>query len=336
MRSCRLRRTSWAHSKRFRRHPSASVAPFSPARNILHRSFAPALARCGHPVARWPRALGPPLRLLSAALFRAASRCAVLPLAWGVSPSCGASAIIRLRRRCYSHTRGTPQQRHEHDVSSLRLRASSTTLRYVPRVMPGTLATPVGELEPRCSVADRSEAEGTLLGDHPQSTHIQSASMDLATAKQRLRETEALLAEGPLAEFTIFETPHGPLRVMVTARLRRKCRKGRVWMSTPMLTALKNAAYGFDALASRSRGGSDGVFAVDPGFKPANSMMKKLFDQFLNKPDSLVADIAAHVGVKPTGWRAVRVVSHHMRLLGVLIAATPPTLVLVDFDNDKH
>jgi len=106
--------------------------------------------------------------------------------------------------------------------------------------------------------------------------------MDLATAKQRLVEAERAFPTRPLVEFAVFETPHGELRVSVTERLRKKCRKGRLWKSPAMLTALKNAEYGFDQKASRSRGGSDGIFNVDRGFRPPNSMMKKLFNQFLD------------------------------------------------------
>lgn len=103
--------------------------------------------------------------------------------------------------------------------------------------------------------------------------------MDLSDVKKRLQELQGELSDNPTAVFAEFETPHGLLEVIITDRLRRKCRKGRLWKSNAMLTSLKNAAYGLDSNAPRSRGGADGIFRVDPDFRPENSMMKKLFRQ---------------------------------------------------------
>ena len=161
--------------------------------------------------------------------------------------------------------------------------------------------------------------------------------MDFGDIKQKIEATEAVLARAPVADLIEQETPHGPLRVVITDRLRRKCKKGRVWKSTAMLTALKNAGYGYDAKAPRSRGGSDGIFLVDRTFKPPNAMMKKLFGQFLDKPDPLVSVLSDLLKTDPRDFIPVRLVSHHMRLLGVLSSAyNPSTLVLVDYDDDKH
>ena len=160
--------------------------------------------------------------------------------------------------------------------------------------------------------------------------------MKLEEAKQRLKALEPKLRKSGFAEFATVETSHGPIRVVVTDRLRRRCRKAGVWASAPMLTALKNVAYGFNEAASRSRGGADGIFRIDRGFRPANSMMKKVFDQFLDKPDPLVYTIATMLGSTPDVWVPVRIVSHHMRLLGVLDRrATESVLVLIDCDNEK-
>lgn len=160
--------------------------------------------------------------------------------------------------------------------------------------------------------------------------------MDLAEVKQRMAVVERDLRESPLVEFGTVETPHGVLRVILTDRLYRKCRKAGVWGTPRMLTALKNVAYGFNEAAPRSRGGADGIFRIDRGFRPANSMMKKLFDQFLDKPDPLVATIARALGSTPDTWIPVRVVSHHMRLLGILDRGREKSvLVLVDCDSDK-
>ena len=103
-----------------------------------------------------------------------------------------------------------------------------------------------------------------------------------------------------------------------------------------MLTALKNAAYGFDPRSPRSRRGADGIFVVDRGFRPVNSMMNKLFSQFIDKPDPLVSVLAGALGSAAEDWVPVRLVSHHMRLLGVLsLAGDEAQLVLVDYDDDK-
>ena len=62
--------------------------------------------------------------------------------------------------------------------------------------------------------------------------------MDIADAKTRLAEAEASLEDRSAARFADFETPFGSLQVLVTDRLRRKCRKGRVWKTTQLLSAL--------------------------------------------------------------------------------------------------
>lgn len=103
-----------------------------------------------------------------------------------------------------------------------------------------------------------------------------------------------------------------------------------------MLTALKNAKYGFDQMTSRSHGESDGVFCVDRGYTPPNSMMKKLFGQFLDKPDSLVESLSDLFHKPVEEWVAVRLVSHHIRLLGFMVLENNRAhLVLVDYDNEK-
>ncbi|TGN99759.1 hypothetical protein PN36_33795 [Candidatus Thiomargarita nelsonii] len=61
-------------------------------------------------------------------------------------------------------------------------------------------------------------------------------------------------------------------------------------------------AYGFDEKQARSRGGADGIFLLDRHFTPKNEMMKKLFDGFLDQPNSGIMDIAAALGVAPSGF----------------------------------
>jgi hypothetical protein len=63
-------------------------------------------------------------------------------------------------------------------------------------------------------------------------------------------------------------------------------------------------------------------------------MMAKLFDRYIDKPESGLAEVAAALGVAAAVLLPVRLVSHHMRLLGVL-ARRPEgdALVLVDCDR---
>lgn len=179
-------------------------------------------------------------------------------------------------------------------------------------------------------------ATSLALGTSPLKPDTLVAPMDLSEVRSKLEAAEERLAARDVAVFADFRTSHGDLRVSVTDRLRRKCRKGRVWKSPTLLTALKNGAYGFDPKASRSRGGADGIFSVDRNFKPANAMMAKLFAQFLDKPDPLVDVLAAYLGTPAKEWFTVRLVSHHLRLLGVLvISASGGHLVLVDYDDEK-
>jgi len=103
-----------------------------------------------------------------------------------------------------------------------------------------------------------------------------------------------------------------------------------------MLKALKNAAYRFDEKQARSRGGADGIFLLDRHFIPKNEMMKKLFDGFLDQPNSGVMDIATALGVEPSVFLPVRLVSHNLRLLGVLSRAEKEDwLILVDCDASQ-
>lgn len=160
--------------------------------------------------------------------------------------------------------------------------------------------------------------------------------MDLKEAKKKLSKCALILEHDELATFDTFETPHGILVVDVSARLRRACRKQGVWNSNAMLTAIKNCVYGYDPVERRSRGGADGIFLVDRDHQPANSMMRKIYDKFLDKPDSLIDTICESWKVQASDLLAVRVVSHHMRLLGVLAKGEGANhLILVDCDREK-
>ena len=102
-----------------------------------------------------------------------------------------------------------------------------------------------------------------------------------------------------------------------------------------MLGTLKNAAYGFDESRARSVSGRDGIYIVDRDFDPPNEMMRKLFDRYLDKPGSGAEEVAASLDVPVADLLPVRLVSHHLRLLGVLARkADADCLVLVDCDRE--
>ncbi len=111
-----------------------------------------------------------------------------------------------------------------------------------------------------------------------------------------MKAIEGTLADAPFVEFHAFERDGRTLHVAVTDRLRKCARKQGMWRSREMLASLKNAAYGFDEHLARSGGGRDGIFRMDRTFRPANEVMRKLFDRFLDKPDSGAEDIAAALG----------------------------------------
>src|SRR4029078_3912822 len=123
--------------------------------------------------------------------------------------------------------------------------------------------------------------------------------MELAEAKARLKAIEGTLAESPFVEFHAFEREGRTLHVALTERLRKAARKEGVWRSREMFATLGNAAYGFDERRARSVGGRDGIFLMDRTFRPANAMMHKLFDRFLDHPGSGVGELAAALGVLP-------------------------------------
>jgi hypothetical protein len=160
--------------------------------------------------------------------------------------------------------------------------------------------------------------------------------MELAEAKDRVKAIEDALPDAPFVEFHAFAREGRTLRVALTERLRKAARKEGVWRSREMFATLKNAAYGFDERQARSVGGRDGIFVMDRTFRPANGMMAKLFDRFLDKPGSGAEELAAALGVPPAELLPVRLVSHHLRLLGVLARKDDADwLVLVDCDRSE-
>src|SRR5262245_12412724 len=119
--------------------------------------------------------------------------------------------------------------------------------------------------------------------------------MELAEVKDRLKAIEDALDGGdvPFVLFHSFDRGARPLHLALTARLRKQAKKEGVWRSREMLATLKNAAYGFDERQARSVGGRDGVFLMDRDFRPANEMMRKLFDRFLDHPAAGAPELAA-------------------------------------------
>ncbi len=160
--------------------------------------------------------------------------------------------------------------------------------------------------------------------------------MELAEAKDRLKAIEGELAVAPFVEFHAFECEGRTLHVAVTERLRKYARKEGVWRSREMLVTLKNAAYGFNEQHARSVGGRDGIFVMDRTFRPANEMMSKLFNRFIDNPGSGAAELAVALGTPLADLLPVRLVSHHLRLLGVLTRKDDADwLVLVDCDRSE-
>jgi hypothetical protein len=75
---------------------------------------------------------------------------------------------------------------------------------------------------------------------------------------------------------------------------------------------------------------------MDRTFRPANEMMRKLFDRFLDKPDSGAEEITMALDTPLAELLPVRLVSHHMRMLGVLAQKDDADwLVLVDCDRSE-
>ena len=160
--------------------------------------------------------------------------------------------------------------------------------------------------------------------------------MTLEEAKTLLENVEQLLPEEPFVVAHTFERNEKKLNLCITERLWRIAKRGRVWKSKSFLTAIKNAEYGFDESKARSRGGSDGVFLIDRDFTPPNEMMRKIFDQYLDKETEEIEKIAEKLNAHYESFRAVRLVSHHLRLLGLLYQEDETDwLILVDYDDTK-
>jgi len=160
--------------------------------------------------------------------------------------------------------------------------------------------------------------------------------VDLSQLRNLVQTAESQLDEHLFVVVHTFKRDGQNTAVCITDRLRKKCRKGKVWKSKCFLTALKNARYGFDEDLARSRGGRDGIFLLDRDYQPRNTMQKKLFDQYIDKSDSGIDDIVVQLDTTVDSLKPVRLVSHHMRLLGILHQENDSDwLILVDYDDTK-
>ncbi|PHS19045.1 MAG: hypothetical protein COA78_01390 [Blastopirellula sp.] len=160
--------------------------------------------------------------------------------------------------------------------------------------------------------------------------------MDIAAAKARLKTCEEELGSSALVFFSSFERDGRKLTLSITAQLRKRAIKDGIWRSKEMLTTLTNASYGFHTEASRSVSGRDGIYLLDRKFRPENEMMRKLFGRYIDKKGSGFLELAEALNQDPEALLPVRLVSHHMRLLGVLAQGKDEDhLVLVDCDRSK-
>ena len=133
--------------------------------------------------------------------------------------------------------------------------------------------------------------------------------MDLQEAKRIIEIKEKELPNSVFVIIHTFERDGKKLYLAITERLKKKCRRSRIWKSKPFLTAFKNAEYGYDPVRAQSMGGSDGIFILTRNYKPKNEMMKKIFDRFLDKSDGLSDEIALEMKISKSDLIPVRLVS---------------------------
>jgi len=166
--------------------------------------------------------------------------------------------------------------------------------------------------------------------------NLYNSAFDIKYIKKLIEEVENNMQNGVFVVIHSFKQNGRKLNLAITERLRKVAKKGKIWKSRAFLKTLKNAQYGFDPKKARSLGGKDGLFIIDRTFKPYNNMMKKIFDKFIDKPGSGVGEIARVLNIDVDNLIAVRLVSHSIRLLGVLYQKeNEDWLVLVDYDDTK-
>lgn len=142
------------------------------------------------------------------------------------------------------------------------------------------------------------------------------------------------LSKSLIVSYEDFVVNGKPFKVYLSGSLKKHARKARVWKTNEFCLTLRNVKYGLDQNSTKSKGGRDGVYLLDRNFRPANEMQKRIFDQFIDKPSSDYAAIVDALELAHERVRAVRVVSHHMRIVGIHhSSSTEDILVLVDVDR---
>jgi len=160
--------------------------------------------------------------------------------------------------------------------------------------------------------------------------------MQLAEVRARIAAAAPASNDAAFVVALSHERNGRTIHLALTARLERACRRARVWLSRSFLSACKNVAHGFDPHTAMSPGGRDGIFLLTRDHRPANEMMRKVFDRFLDRDDGQAESIAKALNTEVSTLLPVRLVSHHMRLLGVLHRRdADDILVLVDQDASE-
>jgi len=160
--------------------------------------------------------------------------------------------------------------------------------------------------------------------------------MELREIRTRIDSIQGHLDKAPFVELVSFEHGEGVLKVALTDRFRRRAERAGIWGSDAMLHTLINAGRGFHDERPRSLGGDDGIFVLDRNFRPENVMMKRIFYEFLDRRPAELESILRALRCPYEQLQAVRLVSHHTRLLGVLARREGEDwLVLVDIDPTK-
>lgn len=160
--------------------------------------------------------------------------------------------------------------------------------------------------------------------------------MDLKELKRRIESLEAELNDSGMAYLDFLPVNNKPIRIYLSSWLKKSCNKKRVWKSKKFLITLKNVQYGLDPNNMRSLNGRDGVYLIDRKFRPYNEMQRKLFDQYIDKENSGYRETIKHLKWKTSLTKPVRVVSHHMRLLGLFHSGkVRDEILLVDWDETK-
>jgi hypothetical protein len=165
---------------------------------------------------------------------------------------------------------------------------------------------------------------------------MKAINHNLTELKTKVAAIEPLLNQNTFVVLEEQQCNERKLIIALTHRLYILLKKQKLWQSNDFLITLKNAKYGFNHNNPRSRGGKDGIFLVEKNFKPRNKMIDKLYDRFIEKPNSGINEIASSLGTTSKNLKAVRLVSHHMRLLGLLfIKENEDWIVLIDYDKTK-